>query len=174
MIAGAAPGLEVVHPMAIVVLGGLVTSTLVSLFVVPALYLRFGGRGPELPPEEELMQRWAGVEPAAAEAPAGCRALRRPTHVDSDSRWTGNGQASRVSANVDALACVALVGRRRARLVHRGRVETAEGYEPATLEAIKGDGDLKRVTSPPRAPGGPACRPGSCGRTAGQGRPVPR
>jgi Cu/Ag efflux pump CusA len=28
--------------MAIVILGGLVTSTLLNLFVVPALYLRFG------------------------------------------------------------------------------------------------------------------------------------
>ncbi len=39
---GARPGLEVVHPMALVILGGLVTSTLASLFVLPVLYLRFG------------------------------------------------------------------------------------------------------------------------------------
>jgi CzcA family heavy metal efflux pump len=36
------PGTEIVHPMAVVVLGGLVTSTLLNLFVVPALYVRFG------------------------------------------------------------------------------------------------------------------------------------
>jgi Cu/Ag efflux pump CusA len=30
--------------MAIVILGGLLTSTLINLFVVPALYLRFGRR----------------------------------------------------------------------------------------------------------------------------------
>ncbi|MDQ3145958.1 MAG: efflux RND transporter permease subunit [Actinomycetota bacterium] len=41
---GGLAGHELVHPMAAVVLGGLVTSTLVSLFVVPALYLRFGLR----------------------------------------------------------------------------------------------------------------------------------
>jgi Cu/Ag efflux pump CusA len=29
--------------MALVILGGLVTSKLLNLFVVPALYLRFGG-----------------------------------------------------------------------------------------------------------------------------------
>ena len=29
---------------AIVILGGLFTSTLLNLFVVPSLYLRFGGR----------------------------------------------------------------------------------------------------------------------------------
>jgi CzcA family heavy metal efflux pump len=32
-------GLELLHPLAVVVLGGLVTSTLLSLFVIPALYL---------------------------------------------------------------------------------------------------------------------------------------
>ena len=36
------PGHEIEHPMAVVILGGLVTSTLLNLFVVPALYLRFG------------------------------------------------------------------------------------------------------------------------------------
>jgi CzcA family heavy metal efflux pump len=67
VIAGAMPGLEIVHPMAVVILGGLVTATLLSLFVLPALYLRFGGRAAKLSPEEELMQRWAGAEEAARE-----------------------------------------------------------------------------------------------------------
>lgn len=44
VIAGAIPGNEIEHPMAIVILGGLVTSTLLNLFVVPSLYLRFGRR----------------------------------------------------------------------------------------------------------------------------------
>jgi len=39
---GNIPGHEIVRPVAIVILGGLVTSTLLNLFVVPALYLRFG------------------------------------------------------------------------------------------------------------------------------------
>ena len=39
---GNIPGHEIVRPMAIVILGGLVTSTLLNLFVLPALYLRFG------------------------------------------------------------------------------------------------------------------------------------
>ena len=38
------PGHEIEHPMAVVILGGLVTSTLLNLFVVPSLYLRFGRR----------------------------------------------------------------------------------------------------------------------------------
>jgi CzcA family heavy metal efflux pump len=40
--AGNLPGHEIEHPMAVVILGGLVTSTLINLFLVPALYLRFG------------------------------------------------------------------------------------------------------------------------------------
>jgi Cu/Ag efflux pump CusA len=35
------PGADVLHPLAAVVVGGLVTSTLLALFVLPALYLRF-------------------------------------------------------------------------------------------------------------------------------------
>jgi CzcA family heavy metal efflux pump len=42
---GGVTGLEIVQPLAVVVLGGLVTTTLVNLFLLPSLYLRFGGRG---------------------------------------------------------------------------------------------------------------------------------
>jgi CzcA family heavy metal efflux pump len=46
VVAGQVPGHEIEHPLAVVILGGLVTSTLLNLFVVPSLYLRFGrGRG---------------------------------------------------------------------------------------------------------------------------------
>jgi CzcA family heavy metal efflux pump len=45
VIAGELPGAEIEHPMAIVILGGLLTSTLLNLFIVPALYLRFGRGG---------------------------------------------------------------------------------------------------------------------------------
>jgi Cu/Ag efflux pump CusA len=40
-VAGSLPGHEIEHPMAIVILGGLITSTLLNLFVLPSLYLRF-------------------------------------------------------------------------------------------------------------------------------------
>ncbi len=46
VVLGDDPGREIVRPMAVVVLGGLVTSTLLSLFVVPTLYLRLGSRRP--------------------------------------------------------------------------------------------------------------------------------
>jgi len=42
VIAGNIPGQEIEYPMAIVILGGLITSTLLNLLVVPTLYLRFG------------------------------------------------------------------------------------------------------------------------------------
>ncbi len=41
IITGTAPGQEIEHPMAVVILGGLVTSTLLNLFIIPSLYLRF-------------------------------------------------------------------------------------------------------------------------------------
>ena len=43
---GLRPGHEIEHPLAVVILGGLVTSTLLNLFIVPSLYLRFGRRSP--------------------------------------------------------------------------------------------------------------------------------
>jgi Cu/Ag efflux pump CusA len=42
-ISGDLPGQEIEYPMALVILGGLVVSTVLNLFVVPTLYLRFGG-----------------------------------------------------------------------------------------------------------------------------------
>jgi CzcA family heavy metal efflux pump len=52
VIYGDRPGQEIEYPMAVVILGGLATSTLLNLFVLPVLYLRIGhgrrrGRGPE-------------------------------------------------------------------------------------------------------------------------------
>lgn len=40
VVLGTRPGHEIEHPLAVVILGGLVTSTLLSLFVVPSIYLR--------------------------------------------------------------------------------------------------------------------------------------
>jgi Cu/Ag efflux pump CusA len=48
VVAGNIPGHEIEHPLAVVILGGLFTSTLLNLFVVPALYLRFA-RSPNAP-----------------------------------------------------------------------------------------------------------------------------
>jgi len=91
VILGPRPGLEVVNPMAAVILGGLVTSTFLGLFVLPALYLQFGaGAQPELAPEEELMYRWVGLELEAAGAASG-RAVGLELPGD---RGTRDGQPS--------------------------------------------------------------------------------
>jgi CzcA family heavy metal efflux pump len=42
LIMGSRPGLELIHPAAVVFVGGLITTALVTLFVLPVLYLRFG------------------------------------------------------------------------------------------------------------------------------------
>jgi Cu/Ag efflux pump CusA len=42
VVVGQSPGTEILHSMAVVVLGGLVTATALNLFILPALYLRFG------------------------------------------------------------------------------------------------------------------------------------
>ncbi len=49
VVAGSIPGYEIEHPMAVVIVGGLVTSTLLNLFVIPTLYLRFGGARAPVP-----------------------------------------------------------------------------------------------------------------------------
>ena len=53
VVLGDRPGHEIEHPLAIVILGGLFTSTLLNLFVTPVLYLRFGK------PREGGTRSWA-------------------------------------------------------------------------------------------------------------------
>jgi Cu/Ag efflux pump CusA len=50
VIAGNLPGHEIEHPMAIVIVGGLITSTFRNLFIVPAKYLRWGRPATTAPP----------------------------------------------------------------------------------------------------------------------------
>ncbi|MDQ3870987.1 MAG: efflux RND transporter permease subunit [Chloroflexota bacterium] len=59
-LAGDIPGHEIEHPLAVVILGGLVTSTLLNLFVTPSIYLRFGKSNRPSKPEP------APAEPAPA------------------------------------------------------------------------------------------------------------
>jgi Cu/Ag efflux pump CusA len=58
--AGDQPGREIEYPLAVVILGGLASSTLLTLFVVPSLYLRFSRR----------LRRGGGEAPEAQEAEA--------------------------------------------------------------------------------------------------------
>lgn len=42
IISGGEPGKEMLHPLAVVIFGGLISSTIISLFLTPALFYRFG------------------------------------------------------------------------------------------------------------------------------------
>ena len=70
VVAGDIPGHEIEYPMAVVILGGLFTSTLLNLFVVPAIYLRFGRSGEPLDHREPARVRVG--------APVGVTAMTGP------------------------------------------------------------------------------------------------
>jgi CzcA family heavy metal efflux pump len=61
---GPVPGNEIVHPMALVIIGGLITTTLLILFVVPALYLWLAPH-PELAKTSTLLQPGFAVSGAS-------------------------------------------------------------------------------------------------------------
>ena len=44
ILGGVRPGHEIEHPLAVVIVGGLLSSTFLNLFLMPALFLRFGAR----------------------------------------------------------------------------------------------------------------------------------
>jgi cobalt-zinc-cadmium resistance protein CzcA len=61
------PGSEIQRPLAIVVIGGLISSTLLTLVVLPTLYGLFEGKTPPPPPEreEEMVEAAARLFPTA-------------------------------------------------------------------------------------------------------------
>jgi heavy metal efflux system protein len=54
-------GAEVQKPLATVVIGGLISATLLTLFVLPALYARFGGQARTASAEEGVTSPQAAV-----------------------------------------------------------------------------------------------------------------
>ena len=75
VVMGPIPGYELLHPMAVVSLGGLLTSTLSSLFILPAVYLRFGSSAEPEPSAtlgaalKRRAEMWARKRAAAREIP---------------------------------------------------------------------------------------------------------
>ena len=55
VLGGSRAGYEIEHPLAVVILGGLVTSTLLNLFIVPALYLKYGRSALATPEDDDLV-----------------------------------------------------------------------------------------------------------------------
>ncbi|HWT23189.1 MAG TPA: efflux RND transporter permease subunit, partial [Solirubrobacteraceae bacterium] len=92
-VAGSIPGHEIEHPMAIVILGGLVTATLLNLFVLPSLYLQFARPAPTPEPE------WAEPEP---EAPAPIPTAREGAAVSSTAMAADAAPAPGVAAGMSA------------------------------------------------------------------------
>ena len=64
VVMGDLPGHEIEFPMAVVILGGLVTSTLLNLFVLPSLYLKFGQSA------KDRARVTAARQPSGGEVPA--------------------------------------------------------------------------------------------------------
>jgi Cu/Ag efflux pump CusA len=74
VIYGGRPGQEIENPMAIVILGGLATSTLMNLFVIPLCTCYSGGKS-------------RGVLPGNVScASGGCRRRASASRLASDSR----------------------------------------------------------------------------------------
>ncbi len=47
VLAGGAPGKEILHPVAVVIVGGLISSTLLDMFLTPTVFFHFGRRSAE-------------------------------------------------------------------------------------------------------------------------------
>jgi len=70
LLLGDIPGLEIVRPAVVVILGGLLTSTVVSLFILPALFLALrvsAVQELELVPPTDMLH--AGMPAGMTEAP---------------------------------------------------------------------------------------------------------
>lgn len=84
---GGRPGYELLTPLAVVLLGGLVTSTLLTLLIMPVLYLRFGfSRATESAEDPAPVPAGSVAGPRATPGTAGgvvvteTRATQDPTH----------------------------------------------------------------------------------------------
>ena len=145
---GAAPGLEVVQPMAVVLLGGLFTSTFLALFVLPALTCASGGRRAADDVARggvaaSLDRARAGDGRRAAAAPRGRRGRAPASPADAALR----GEARREPPRRRRAGPRRLAPRRAgAGACTEVESATAAGYEPAQARGGQGPGDVKRVT----------------------------
>ncbi len=62
VVAAGQPGKEILYPVALVVLGGLMTSTLLDFCITPTVFLRFGRKA-----SERLQAEWKATQTATPE-----------------------------------------------------------------------------------------------------------
>ena len=152
--------------MAVVVLGGLVTSTLLNLFVVPALYLRFGAASE---PDSRLRRRAVVDLDRLERSGAGTPRIRARSAIGEIEMQTRTIDGSHGSWSSRA-CCSPAAGR-----WPRGRGRP--GAEPATIERSRGR-IWSRSRSPRRRPSGSTSQPRvAIGRREGPARrssPTPR
>lgn len=89
------PGKEILFPVAVVILGGLITSTALDFFVTPTVFLRFGKHAAERLAREHAARREDPLAEHAEEPPA-------PPAVTADARAlaiTGPGLPTPASVN---------------------------------------------------------------------------
>jgi Cu/Ag efflux pump CusA len=111
LILGSRPGLELLHPIAVVFVGGLITTVAVNVLVLPVLYARFGlSRAAERETAREpggltaVLDKLArGGDAGGAAAPPPRRSPPSPSRRHAPSRrW--NGDRSKPPARDDARA----------------------------------------------------------------------
>ena len=170
---GNRPGQEIEYPMAIVILGGLATSTLLNLFVLPVLYLSTGQR---------RRDRQSGRTPAGGMAPAALPgkfvpfaglAWRMNSTSPGGSTWTVGSPKAGPSRPVSTwMSAAAAAGRAAA---PRGRPRWGPGWPSVTRRSRAWSGRTSARWDPPSwsrggAPPGSAPRPRRAGRPAARGR----
>ena len=69
MIDASAPGKEILHPVAVTIFGGLVSSTLLDTFLTPVLFLRYGDK-----PLKRLVDTARQTMPGTVDAAPGTAA----------------------------------------------------------------------------------------------------
>ena len=132
VIAGDIPGHEIEYPMAIVILGGMVTSTLLNLFVVPSLYLRFGRSTSE--PVSRVFPCRSGIDNLRCLIEKGSPMMKAYTAaamVDLPCR-IGRSAAEKPTANSEAFEVASA----------RFEQNATDGDVEAVFEAIAGDDGL--------------------------------
>jgi hypothetical protein len=125
-VSGSVSGLEIVQPMAVVVLGGLAATAVLNLLVVPILYLRYGF----------LPDRDTWADELLAPIPE-----REPVEVE-----TRTGVLQRIRPAIAALPVVLVLSSCGGTVADKYKIE----HEPAAVESIPGS-DHARVTLEERA-----------------------